>query len=95
MDWVVDARRLSLLCAPRDSLRINPGLFPVIASDMALGGPRVCGDGDRSWIGLSIAAVRGRMEGDLVDVGKICGERPFSTTRSWFIKERLERRVGM
>lgn len=38
IDWVVDALRLSLLWAPRDSLRIRPGLFPVIASDIALGG---------------------------------------------------------
>jgi hypothetical protein len=42
IDWVVDARRLSLLCAPRDKRLIRPGLFPFIASDMELGwGTRV------------------------------------------------------
>lgn len=67
IDWVVEARRLNLLCAPRESRRIKPGLFPVMASDMELGcGTRVWGDGDRSWIGLSSADDRGCTEGDIV-----------------------------
>lgn len=58
---MVDALRRNLLDAPRESLRINPGLLPTdIASDMALGGAvRVCGDGERSGKGRSCMVDRG------------------------------------
>lgn len=50
MDCVVDALRLSRLCAPRDMRRINPGLLlAASASAMEFGwGMRVCGEGERS-----------------------------------------------
>lgn len=52
MEWFVDALRRSLLWAPRDNLRIRPGLLvAAMASAIAPGGgPRERGDGERSFI---------------------------------------------